>query len=188
MALFEFITVMISVTLALAAAQLFLGLAPLLHTHQKVRLSVTHAAWVGTLFLVTFLHWWSLWDFRDLEWTFPMFALSLVGPSLLFFAATLINPRESVSGPIDLASHYRDIRRSFLIVIFFAMVFLTIDGPLFGTEPPFNRLRFAQVAFTGMAGLGVVSQSDRVHTAVSLLTLALAVLATTSRLLPGVVL
>jgi len=187
-ALFEFITVMISVILALAAAQLLLGLAPLLQTRHEVRLSGTHAAWVGSVFLITFLHWWSLWDFRDLDWTFPMFALSLVGPALLFFAATLINPRDTSSDPIDLAEHFRDVRRPLLIVILLAMVFLTVDGPLFGTEPPVNRLRFAQAGVIGMTGLGIASASDRVQVVVAFLTLALAVLAATSRLLPGTVL
>jgi hypothetical protein len=186
--LFEFITVMISVILALAAAQLFLGLAPLLQTRHEVRLSATHGGWVATLFLVTFLHWWSLWDFRDLDWTFPMFALSLVGPSLWFFAATLINPRDLTADPIDLTSHFRDIRRPFLVVVLLAMVFFTIDGPIFGTEAPFNRLRFAQVVILALAGVGIFSTNDRVHAVVSLMTLALAVLAATSRLLPGVVL
>ena len=95
MDLFEFVTGMISVTLALAAAQLFLGIAQLVQTPAKVRVSLTHGAWVAVLFLITFLHWWSLWDFRDLSWTFPMFGFSLVGPGLMFFAVVLINPREA---------------------------------------------------------------------------------------------
>ncbi len=89
MDLFEFVTGMISVILALAAAQLFLGMAPLVQTRAKVTLSLTHGAWVATLFLVTFLPWRSLLDFRDLDWAFPMFGGSLVGPGMLFFAATL---------------------------------------------------------------------------------------------------
>jgi len=188
MDLFEFITVMISVILALATAQLFRGLAQLLQPRREVRLSVAHAGWVASLFLITFLHWWSLWDFRDLEWTFPMFAVSLVGPSLWFFAATLINPQESSSGLIDLASHFRDIRRPFLTVVLCAMVFFTIDGPLFGTEALFNRLRVAQALVVALAGIGIVSAKHRVQVMVSLMTLAMAVLAATARLLPGVVL
>lgn len=143
---------------------------------------------MASLFLITFLHWWSLWDFRSLEWTFPMFAVSLIGPSLWFFAATLINPRDVSVDPIDLASHFRDIRRPFLIVVLLAMVFFTIDGPIFGTEALFNRLRFAQVVILGLAGVGILSANDRIQAVVSLMTLALAVLAATSRLLPGVVL
>ncbi|NNF13218.1 MAG: hypothetical protein HKN72_08345 [Gemmatimonadetes bacterium] len=187
MDLFEFITVMISVILALAAAQLFLGLAPLLQTRHKVLLSITHAGWVVSLFLITFLHWWSLWDFRDLDWTFPMFAVSLVGPSLMFFAATLINPRDLSDDPIDLGSHFGDIRRPFLAVVLLMMVFFTLDGPLFGTEAPINRLRFAQVVIIGLAGFGIFSRNQRVQASISILTLALAVLAATARILPGIV-
>ncbi|NNF37073.1 MAG: hypothetical protein HKN71_00280 [Gemmatimonadetes bacterium] len=188
MDLFEFITVMISVILALAAAQIFLGIAPLLQTRQSVRLSATHGAWVMNLFVITFLHWWSLWDFRELSWTFPMFGLSLVGPSLMFFAATLINPHDVGREPVDLASHFRDIRRPFLAVFVVMMVFFTLDGPLFGTEVPFNRLRLAQVVIIGITGAGVFIRSDRVQLAISLVTLALVVLATTARVVPGIAL
>lgn len=188
MDLFEFITVMISVILALAAAQLFLGIAPLLQTRLPVRLSATHAVWVMNLFLITFLHWWSLWDFRELSWTFPMFGLSLVGPSLMFFAAALINPHDIGRDPVDLRSHFRDIRRSFLSVFVVMMVFFTLDGPLFGTEAPFNRLRVAQVVIIGLAGVGVFTRRDRAHATISLLTLLLVVMATTARVVPGIAL
>lgn len=188
MALFEFVTVMISVILALAATQLFLGLAPLVQTRHAVRLSAAHAGWVASLFAITFLHWWSLWDFRDLEWTFPMFAVSLVGPSLWFFAVTLINPADLSDDPVDLSSHFREIRRPFLGVVLLAMVFFTIDGPLFGTEGAFNRLRVAQIAVMSLAALGIVSSSDRVQVLVSFLTLAAVLWAAAARLLPGVVL
>ena len=92
MSLFEFIAGMISVILALALAQLFLGLAGLVQTRSVVRPSITHAAWVVILYMFTFQHWWSLWDFRFLEWTFPLVLFSLIAPSLLFIAATLVSP------------------------------------------------------------------------------------------------
>jgi len=185
--LFEFVTGMITVILALAAAQLFLGIAPLLQTRAKVTLSLTHSAWVAVLFLVTVLHWWSLWDFRDLNWTFPMFGISLVAPGLMFFAATLIFPRVSSQDSVNLSEHFRAISRPFLAVYFVMMVFMTLDGPMFGTEPAFNRLRLAQVTMIALAGLGIVSKNQRVQLGISLLSLAALVVAVAARFLPGVV-
>lgn len=93
MTLFEFIMGMISVILALAVAQLFSGVAMLVQSHGRVKAFLPHSIWIVSLFLLIFLHWWSLWTFRDLSWNFGMFFFSLLGPSLMFFACTLINPR-----------------------------------------------------------------------------------------------
>ncbi len=67
MSLFEFIVGMISVIFALAVAQLFLGLAELVRNRARVRFFLAHGIWVVNLFLLTFLHWWTLWTFRDLS-------------------------------------------------------------------------------------------------------------------------
>ena len=187
MDLFEFVTGMISVTLALAAAQLFIGIAQLVQTPAKVRVSLTHGAWVAVLFLITFLHWWSLWDFRDLSWTFPMFGFSLVGPGLMFFAAVLINPREASGSSVDLDAHFHRIREPFLIVFFVMMFFMTLDGPVFGTEPALNRLRLGQVGMMTLAAVAVGAKSRRVQSVISILALAAALVAVTARFVPGVV-
>jgi len=187
MDLFEFITVMISVILALATGQLFVGMARLVQSPAKVRLSTIHSLWVANLFLLTFLHWWSLWDFRELSWTFPSFFFSLIGPSLMFFATTLINPRGSSEDDIDLGEYFTSIRRPFLLVVAVMMVFFTLDGPLFGTEAPFNRLRLAQLLIVGSAIFGVFSARAGSQVVVAILTFASLGLGMTTRFFPGFV-
>lgn len=86
MSLFEFIVGMISVILALAVAQLFVGVAELVQNRARVRFFWPQGIWILNLFLITFVHWWSLWTFRDLSWNFGMFFFSLLGPSMMFFA------------------------------------------------------------------------------------------------------
>jgi len=76
---------MISVILALAIAQLYLGMADLLQNRARVRFFLPHTLWNINLFLLAFIHWWSLWTFRELSWNFAMFFYSLLGPSLIFF-------------------------------------------------------------------------------------------------------
>ena len=171
MSLFEFIAGMISVILALAVAQMFIGVAELVQHRGKVRPFLPHAVWNVNLFLLTFVHWWSLWTFRDLSWNFGMFFFSLLGPSLMFFAASVINPQDQSEGVIDLAAHYLDIRPLFMVVFIAMMVFFTLDGPLFGTEPLLNPLRVAQMCVVGSAVWGFASRSRWVHTAISVLVL-----------------
>lgn len=67
MSLFEFITGMISVIFGLAIAQMFVGVAQLVQHRGKVQPYLAHSLWNVNLFLLTFLHWWSLWTFRDLS-------------------------------------------------------------------------------------------------------------------------
>jgi hypothetical protein len=166
--LFEFIAGMLGVILALVVAQLFLGLANLVHSRAPVRASLSHALWVANLFLFTFQHWWSLWDFRAVDWTFPLVLYSLIGPSLLFFAATLVSPRDVSTGAIDLRDHFLLVRRPLMIVLLVAVVVVTLDGLLLGTEDLFNRLRLQQLVIVVGTAAVLVSERDRIHLAGSL--------------------
>jgi len=185
MTLFEFITGMISVIFALAVAQMFLGVAELVRRPGKVVPFLPHGVWNVNLFLLTFVHWWSLWTFRDLSWNFGMFFFSLVGPSLMFFAASIINPREQPDGVMDLAAHFLKISRLFMAVFIAMMVFFTLDGPLFGTEPTVNPLRLVQGSLVGLAAWGFVSRRRFVHTLISMMVLLSLLAVVTIRFLPG---
>jgi hypothetical protein len=185
LSLFEFIVGMISVILALAIAQLFIGIADLLQNRNRVRFFLPHTLWNINLFLLTFVHWWSLWTFRDLSWNFAMFFYSLLGPSLIFFAATIVNPRNISRESIDLQEHYFSSRQLFLIVMILTVIAITLDGPLFGTEPPLNLLRATQVALVGFAAWGLVTENRRIHLAISLAVLGVVTSVTIIRFLPG---
>lgn len=172
LSLFEFIIGMISVILALAVAELFLGVARLVENRARVRFSLAHGVWIVNLFLIMFLHWWSLWTFRALSWNFGMFFFSLLAPSLIFFAATLINPRNLTEAKIDLAAYFLDIRKVFMTVVIAMMVLSSLDGPLFGTEPAFNGLRAAQTLIIALPVWGLLSDNGRIQSAIALAVLA----------------
>jgi hypothetical protein len=185
MTLFEFIVGMISVILVLAIAQLFVGVAELMQRRARVRFFLPHGIWVISLFLITFVHWWSLWTFRDLSWNFAMFMYSLIGPSLMFFAATMISPRDWSAEIIDVMDHFLNIRQLFLSVFIIMLILFTFDGPLFGTEELFNALGGTQLFLFAMATWGLVSENPRVHLAISLAVLAGVLAVTIIRFLPG---
>lgn len=176
---------MISVILALAVAQLFMGAADLVRNRSRVRFFLGHSVWLINLFLLAFLHWWSIWAFRDLPWNFGMFFFSLIGPSLMFFAATILNPRDFTKESIDLAQYFLSIRRFFFAVLIIMLLLFTIDGPLFRTEPVFNSARVTQ-AFVAMAVCGgLISDKRNVQTAVALATLAILCALTAFRFFPS---
>ena len=185
MTLFEFIVGMISVIFALSVAQLFSGMADLLQQRLRVRYFLPHSIWVVNLFLLTFLHWWSLWTFRDLSWNFGMFFYSLIGPSLMFFACTMISPRKTASTDVDLSDYFLSIRKWFLTVFAVLMVFFTFDGPLFGTEPLLNELRAIQFLIVAIAIWGVFSANRRFHMAAAASVVFILCVGVFIRFLPG---
>lgn len=188
MSLFEFIVSMISVLIALAVAQLLISTGRLAQSHGRVRLYLPHVLWNISIFLIAFLHWWSLWDFRDLSWNSAMFFFSLMGPLLLFFAVTLLSPNPRTDDEdIDLEAHFRGIRVLFLLVFLAALVFLTFDGPLFGTEPPFNALRATQALLALSAVVALLSERTLVQVICAGIVVITLVYGTFVRFMPGAV-
>ena len=185
MTLFEFIMGMVSVTLALAVAQLLIGVAHLVQSEAKVRFYWPHAIWIINLFLIAFVHWWSLWTFRDLDWNFALFFYSLLGPSMLFFAASMISPREHAVDVIDLSQHFLRIRKMFLSAFLATLILITLDGPLFGTEPPFNMLRAAQAAIAALSIWGLITPNHRVQFTNALAVLIVVLVVVVIRFFPG---
>lgn len=192
MSLFEFISSMISVLIALAVAQQLISVGRLAQNHRRVRAYWPHTLWNVAIFLLAFLHWWSLWDFRDLAWNSAMFFYSLLGPLLLFFAVTLLSPEVRPAGPgddeaIDLEAHYQDMRVLFLSVLLAAVAFFTFDGPLFGTETVFNSLRAAQAFLAVCLTGGLLFQGKAAQVLFSGLVVAVLLAATAVRFLPGII-
>jgi len=185
MDIFEFIVGMISVILALAIAQLFIGVSDLIQRRDRVKFFLPHSVWATVIFLIAFLHWWSLWTFKDLDWNFAMFFYSLLGPSLMFFAITILNPRDRGEDSLDLAEYFMDTRRYFLGVMLVVFLLFTFDGPLFGTERFFNSLRVVQAVGTACIFWGILSDNRRAHTIISLVVLGSLFAAVSLRFLPG---
>jgi hypothetical protein len=188
MSLFEFIISMISVLIALAVAQLLISTGRLAQSHGRVVPYLPHVLWNVAIFLLAFLHWWSLWDFRDLSWNSAMFFFSLMGPLLLFFAVTLLspNPRED-DEVIDLETHFRSIRVMFLWVSLAALIFMALDGPLFGTEPPFNALRAVQGLMALCMTVALISERTAVQVISAGIVVVTLLYGTFVRFLPGAI-
>lgn len=185
MSLFEFIVGMISVLIALTVAQLLVGLGRLVQAPGRVRLYLPHSLWNGALFLLLYLHWWSLWDFRALEWNSAMFFFSLMGPTFAFFASTLLTPLPAGDAPVDLRAHFDRIRPLFLAVLAGGMVFMIADGPLLGTEAWLNPLRGVQAVMVSATLAGLFSARPGLQILVAAINLLALLGIGAVRFLPG---
>ncbi len=178
MSQFEYITVFVSILLALAVAELLAGLGRLIRERDHVRVYWVHVAWMLLIILTVTLSWWVIWNLRTHEFTNFLEFLALVVPRLIFvLVAFLLAPPISPAQPFDLRQYYfRHIRWVALLSataifgIAFSLTFLGMEEVV----SPINGIRIAAV---GIVGSLAFSRSPRLHGAAVVMVCALFFLA-----------
>jgi uncharacterized membrane protein len=101
MAAFEYLSVLISIILALGMTRVLGGVGEMLQARSHRRIYWVHATWIINLFLYLVIAWWIFYRWRNQEpWRFFLFVFVLISPTLLYLASLLLFPRE---GDIDAA-------------------------------------------------------------------------------------
>jgi len=73
MSLFEFVTVMISMVLALALSQMLRSASYLAKTDREIVTYRPYGLWFIAIVLAVVNHWWSLWDLRNIDWNYASY-------------------------------------------------------------------------------------------------------------------
>lgn len=138
MSLFEYVTVMVSMILALCLGHLLRTASFLAKTDREVRYYPPYTLWSLVLFLSVINQWWSLWDLRDIDWDYGSFVYILIAPILITFGTGLMSPTRTSSGQVDLQAHYSRIRRPFSAVLVAYVIVMWFDGPLLAGQAVFG--------------------------------------------------
>ena len=149
MSLFEFATVMVSMILALTISQLLMSASFLAKQRLRVVPYAPYVLWLISLFLTLINHWWSLWDLRDIEWTYGAFLYTLLAPTLIFFVVGLVAQERSAEGEIDLKVQFDSVRPLFLSLQMAYVMVLWFDGPLFAEQDPFGIVGAMHIPMLG---------------------------------------
>jgi len=125
---FEYLSVLISIILALGMTRLLGGVGEMLQARSRRRVYWVHAIWIVNLFLGLVIQWWILYRWRNQQpWTFFLFIFVLIAPTLLYLASLLLFPREAdIDRAVDYKAHYYANHRAFFILV---ALFLTADVP-----------------------------------------------------------
>jgi hypothetical protein len=107
--LFEYLSVAISIVLALSAGQLLTNFREVLDPPRRFWV---HAIWVVHLLLLHVFVWWSMWAFRDVDWNLAMFAVVLLPPGILFVCSSTLVPSYSPTVS-SWEEHFFKVRRWF---------------------------------------------------------------------------
>ena len=107
MAAFEYLSVLISIILALGMTRVLGGVGEMLQARSHRRIYWVHVVWIINLFLYLVIAWWIFYRWRNQQpWTFYLFVFVLISPTILYLALLLLFPRESDVDRPSLQDHY----------------------------------------------------------------------------------
>ena len=165
MSLFEYVSVMVSVILALGIAQVLRGVGVLLSPKEPTQAYWVHSVWLTFFLLLHIQMWWYFWDLRSQPPdTIVQFVFVLLGPSLVYLSVYLL-----LEGgfPSNAEEHFDGIRRPFFALVIFGTCYQLENPWVLGYEVPiyFRAGAFVQILL-GVVGLLVVNR--RIHAGIAL--------------------
>jgi hypothetical protein len=114
MTLFEYLSVAVSIVLGLGVTHILASLRVVLDKDLR---HAAHAGWSFLLVIYLAQTWWGLWDLTAVEsWNQFAFYYVLLGPGLLYSAATILIP-DDLAGSQHWGDHFLLVRRRFLGVV-----------------------------------------------------------------------
>src|SRR4029450_8534942 len=113
MGAFEYLSVLISIILALGMTRVLAGVGEMLQARSRHRIYWVHVIWIVHLFVYLVIAWWIFSRWRDQQpWNFYLFLFVLISPTVLYLASLLLFPREGdVDSAIDYKAHRSEERR-----------------------------------------------------------------------------
>jgi hypothetical protein len=119
MTLFEYLAIAYSLVVSFTVLRALSGLP---HATSAERIYWVHLAWVCVILGGAFQYFWGFWAYRDIEWTQPVFLLSLANPALLYVMACILSP-EAPAGVDSWRDYFFSVRqRLFLVGLCFQLV------------------------------------------------------------------
>src|SRR3984957_8851834 len=115
MGAFDYLTILTSIVLGLAIANVLTRLAGVITARERIDFYWPPVAWGIWLFFICVQHWWAEWSIRHTaHWSFGVFWLVLLSPVVLFVLTSLVLPeREGDGGVVVLVEWYFRNRRWF---------------------------------------------------------------------------
>src|SRR5947199_1363883 len=165
---FEYISVLISIILALGMPRLLGGVGEMLQARMHRRIYWVHVVWIVNLFVYLVVAWWIFYRWRNQQsWNFYLFVFVLISPTILYLASMLLFPRESsVDELVDYKTHYYANHRAFF-VIFSLFTVVDVADTLLKGIPHFLELGKLYIIssvlyFSGMV-TAAITQNERYH-------------------------
>jgi hypothetical protein len=120
---FAYLSVLLSIILGLAMAEILLGYRALLLARGNVELYAPPLIWSGTMLVLAVHFWWASFGLASrADWDFTAFTAVLMQTVMMFMGASLLLPKPPIDQKIDLRAHYyREVRPFFSFGLLFIL-------------------------------------------------------------------
>ena len=160
---FAYLSVLLSIVLGLAIAEVLQGYGALLRSRSTVKLYAPPLIWSVMMLILATHFWWASFGLANRQnWSFAAFSAVLLQTVMMFMGAALVLPRGTSDQPIDLRAHYYRERVPFFA---FGLLFLAIGFlKLWLLANPFETLTLSFFTFfTTMTLIALIFRQPRVH-------------------------
>jgi hypothetical protein len=168
MSAFEYLSVLISIILALGMTRVLAGVGEMLQSRMHRRIYWVHIIWIVNLFIYLVVAWWIFYRWRNQQsWNFYLFVFVLISPTILYLASMLLFPPEvGIGESVDYKAHYYANHRAFF-AIFSMFPLIDIVDTLLKGIPHFLALGTPYIISSALYFIGMVTaattQNERYH-------------------------
>ena len=160
---FEFVTVFLSLIIGFALAHILRATSDLYEIRERVKTYWLNSLWVITVAMWSIFTWWGLWmlSIELTEWSYAQYWILVINISSIYFFTTLVLPKATDEGIINLEKHYYSVHKAFFSVIAFSLFTSAIvNYSLFG-QPLIGPMTIMPciVGFAAIGGVFTDSKS-----------------------------
>ena len=134
---FEFITVFVSLIVGFALSHILRAVSDLYEIRERVKPYWLNSLWVVTVIMWSIFTWCGLWmlSIDRIEWSYAQYWFLVMNVSSIYFFTTLVLPKATDEGTIDLEEHYYSVHKAFFSIVAFSLFSsAVVNHSLFG-EP-----------------------------------------------------
>ena len=170
---FSYLSVLLSIIIGLAIAQVLQGYRALLLARGRIHADPAPLIWSGLVLMFAAQAWWASFGLNARrDWDFLDFAVILVQMGLLYMLAALILPDVPAEDPVDLSHHFERHRKA-LYAFLIAMLASSIAKEAVLEHRLTSPLNLAfHVLLGAIAVAGIVFASRKAQLVLALLATA----------------
>ena len=162
---FEFITVFVSLIVGFALSHILRAVSDLYEIRERVKPYWLNSLWVVTVIMWSIFTWWGLWmlSIDRIDWTYAQYWFLVMNVSSIYFFTTLVLPKATDDGTIDLEKHYYSVHKAFFSIVAFSLFSsAVVNHSLFG-EPLIGPMTIMP-SIVGCAAIGAAfTESQSYH-------------------------
>lgn len=132
---FEFVTIFSSLILGLALSHILRAVTDLYEIRDRVKTYWLNSLWVITVIMWPVYTWWGLWQLSiELnEWHYSQYWFLMTNLASIYFFTTLVLPKATDEGVIDLEKHYYSVYQAFFSIVALSLfTSVAVNYSLFG--------------------------------------------------------